>query len=76
MIVCIKIRATEEAMTHALARWLWRIVSPAVHLTQDPPRAGHPPMKIVVERLPDYMWRNLGFSQRRPPNEVDDWPAW
>ena len=62
-------------MTHAIAHWLWRIVSPAAHLTHDPPRGGRPPMKIAVERLPDYMWRDLGFTQRRPSSEVDDWPA-
>jgi len=62
-------------MTHALAHWLWRIVATAAHPIQKRPQAQRPAMKIAVERQPDYLWRELGFAQRRPSNEVDDWPA-
>ena len=62
-------------MTYALTHWLWRLVSTAAYPIQDPPQAERPPMTIAVERLPDYLWRELGFTQRRPSNEVDDWPA-
>jgi hypothetical protein len=59
-------------MTHALTNWLWRIVSTATHPAQDPPKPGQPPMKIEIERLPDYLWRELGFQQSRRP-EDDSW---
>jgi hypothetical protein len=57
-------------MTHTLAHWLWRIVS--TRPAPDLPRAEQPPMKIAVERLPDYLWRELGFRQVRRP-EDDPW---
>ncbi|HEY1382858.1 MAG TPA: hypothetical protein VGF43_04545 [Dongiaceae bacterium] len=62
-------------MTHALVHWLWRLFSTATHPAPDVRQTERPPMKIAVERLPDYLWRELGFTQRRPSSEVDDWPA-
>jgi hypothetical protein len=58
-------------MTHALPNWLWRLVSTATHQPQDPPETRQP-MKIEIERLPDYLWRDLGFRQVRRP-EDDPW---
>jgi hypothetical protein len=50
-------------MTHAFAAWLGRfLIRPSRPLIQPlpPPRQ---PMTIEVERLADYRWRELGFSQ-------------
>ena len=33
------------------------------------PRLAGKPMKIEVQRLPDYRWRELGFSQPHCPGE-------
>lgn len=57
-------------MTHALAHWFWRLAW--IHPAPDRPSAKQPPMKIAVERLPDYLWRDLGFRQVRRP-EDDPW---
>ena len=35
-----------------------------------PPRSAEEPLQIEVERLPDYLWRDLGFQQPRRPDEV------
>jgi hypothetical protein len=35
-----------------------------------PPRSAKEPVQIEVERLPDYLWRDLGFQQLRRPDEV------
>jgi hypothetical protein len=60
-------------MTHALTNWLWRILSTATRPVQNPPDPAQRPMKVEVERLPDYLWRELGFRQIRRP---DDDPWW
>jgi hypothetical protein len=55
-------------MTFALASWLGRFLSIAAR-----PSPGHRPddrpMKIEVERRPDYLWRDLGFPQPRRRGE-------
>ena len=58
-------------MTHALTNWLWRFISTAGYPTQDPSPTDETPMKIEIERLPDYLWRELGF---RPVRRRDDDP--
>jgi hypothetical protein len=53
-------------MTHVLAVWLGRIFFASRPLIQPlPPK--RQPMKLEVERLADYRWRDLGFVplQRR-----------
>ena len=62
-------------MTHAIASWLWRIGLTAARPGPERPQTEQPPIKIAVERLPDYLWRELGFSQPRPSDQVNDWPA-
>ena len=56
-------------MTHALANWLWRLASAAGHPTRYRRRTDETPMKIELERLPDRLWRELGF---RPVRRCDD----
>ena len=53
-------------MTHVFAVWLGRFLAfPSQSIVHAP--STDPPMKIEVERLPDYRWRELGFFplQRR-----------
>ncbi len=56
-------------MAHALTLWFGRIFAracPSVHAPPSEPE----PMKIEVERLSDYLWRDLGFPcPRRPEGE-------
>jgi hypothetical protein len=56
-------------MTFAFASWLGRFLS----VTIRPSPAARPDdrycMEIEVERLPDYLWRDLGFPQPRRPGE-------
>jgi hypothetical protein len=52
-------------MDFALTLWLRRLLpatSDNVPLSQLTQRK---PMEIEVERLPDYLWRDLGFPQPR-----------
>ena len=55
-------------MTDAFAFWFGRLFANA-HL-EAPVSPGEPKsMKIEVERLPDYLWRDLGFQQPRRSDE-------
>ena len=56
-------------MMLVIANWLG--VSPRIVAARE--RPGQPrPMKIGVERLPDYQWQQLGFQQPKDP-ETDPW---
>jgi hypothetical protein len=52
------------AMTHAFILWFGRFLSSAHPASRSEPREPEP-MKIEVEALPDYLWRELGFQQPR-----------
>lgn len=57
-------------MAHALTLWFGRFlasVRPSVRAQPSEPA----PMKIEVERLPDYLWRDLGFPCPRRPEESE-----
>ena len=58
-------------MTHSLANWLWRIVSTATYPAHNLSQTEQQAMKIEVERLPDYLWRGLGFP---PIRRLEDDP--
>ena len=51
----------------ALARsfWLNRLLSSASYAVPRPPSTDRKPMEIEVARLPDYLWRDLGFQLPR-----------
>jgi hypothetical protein len=44
------------------ASWLGRFFVAGVRAPDWMERGAKPPMKIAVERLPDYCWRDLGFA--------------
>lgn len=48
-------------MTLLSVSWLGRFFSARTRLVAQDQRGEEPPMKITVERLPDYYWRDLGF---------------
>jgi hypothetical protein len=50
-------------MAHALAFWLNRLLSNDSGAVPLPAPTYRKPMEIEVERLPDYLWRELGFQQ-------------
>ena len=53
-------------MAHAVTLWLARLLSSnADAVPPRPPFTDRKPMEIEVERLPDYLWRDLGFQQPR-----------
>ena len=52
-------------MALALSLWLNRLLSSSSHAFPRPPSTDRKPMEIEVERLPDYLWRDLGFQQPR-----------
>lgn len=54
-------------MTHALTLWLERLLALKPDTASPPPSPGRKPLEIEVERLPDYLWRDLGFQARRRP---------
>ena len=57
-------------MAFTLTFWLNRLHFTAVGAVPIPPPSDRTPMEIQVERLPDYLWRDLGFLQpRRPEGE-------
>ena len=57
-------------MAFTLTFWLNRLLFTAVGAVPIPPPSARTPMEIQVERLPDYLWRDLGFLQpRRPEGE-------
>ena len=55
-------------MTIALTLWLERLFSSTTEAVSVPQSADRKPMEIAVERLPDYLWRDLGFQQPRRPD--------
>ena len=59
-------------MTRTFAQWLGWFFSSTVRPAPRPRVEGDRPMKIEVERLPDYLWRELGFPATRRP-EDDPW---
>jgi len=59
-----------------MVNWIERLLTGTM-LPADPLRNGQAqhrprPLKIAVERLPDYLWRELGFQPTRRP-EDDPW---
>ena len=52
-------------MAHALALRLSRLFSSTAGAVPLPPLSDRKAMEIEVERLPDYLWRDLGFQQPR-----------
>ena len=56
-------------MTDTLTLWFGRFFAgarPAAY----PPSRDEPPLRIEVERLPDHLWRELGFHQPERPDEI------
>ncbi|HET6159517.1 MAG TPA: hypothetical protein VFE34_14320 [Dongiaceae bacterium] len=56
-------------MTFALTNWFSRLLSVSTRFAPDAPDEDQPPMKIEVEHLPDYLWRELGFQPTSRPGE-------
>lgn len=56
-------------MTLTFASWLEQSVFTAKYPVSAWQRNDPPVMKIEVERLPDYRWRQLGFTQPRRSRE-------
>jgi hypothetical protein len=52
-------------MTHVFTFWLDRLLSETNGAVRLPRPADRKSMKIDVEHLPDYQWRELGFQQPR-----------
>jgi hypothetical protein len=58
------------AMAIMSLHWIWQLIGSERHSAARPER--HVPLvKIEVECLPDYRWRDLGFSQVRCRDETD-----
>lgn len=55
-------------MAFAFTLWLGRLLSSTSGAAPFPALVERKPMKIEVERLPDYLWRDLGFPQPRRPD--------
>ena len=58
-------------MTLISAGWLWRCFGAGAQLVVPDRRDQKPPMKIEVERLPEYYWRDLGFPLPMRDKERD-----
>ncbi len=57
-------------MAFTLTLWLNRLYSTATGAVPAPEPSDREPLEIEVDRLPDYLWRDLGFPQpRRPEGE-------
>ena len=54
-------------MALAIRLWLERLFSSTTGAVSLPQSVDRKPMEIEVERLPDYIWRDLGFQQPRRP---------
>jgi hypothetical protein len=52
-------------MAIAAKLWLNRLLLSTSGAVPLPQPADREPMEIEVERLPDYLWRDLGFPQPR-----------
>jgi hypothetical protein len=55
-------------MTFTFPSWIGQLPIASSRPAPDSRPAGKP-MRIEVERLPDYRWRELGFPQPRRPDE-------
>jgi len=55
-------------MAFAFTLWLGRLLSSTAGAVPLPRAADRKPMQIDVERLPDYLWRDLGFQPPRRPD--------
>ena len=55
-------------MTFTFPSWTGQLLLPSSRPAPDALPAGKP-MKIEVQRLPDYRWRELGFPQPHRPGE-------
>jgi hypothetical protein len=56
-------------MTFEFASWFGRAPLTAAHSTPNGRRDHREPLKIEVERMPDYLWGALGFPQLRRQDE-------
>ena len=52
-------------MALAFTLWLNRLLISSMDTTPPPAPTDRKPMEIEVQRLPDYLWRDLGFLQPR-----------
>jgi hypothetical protein len=59
------------AMPIMSLHWVWQLIGGERRSAARPERPAPPPMKIEVECLPDYQWRDLGFPQARRRDETD-----
>ena len=55
-------------MALAFTFWLGRLFSSTSSWATFPHPNHRKPMEIEVERLPDYLWRDLGFQQPARPD--------
>ena len=55
-------------MTDVFTLWFGRFLTGA-HAKAAAPSSEPTPMKIEVERLPDYLWRDLGFPLPKRPQD-------
>jgi hypothetical protein len=55
-------------MAIAFTLWLNRLRSNTSGSASFPQATQRKPTTIEVERLPDYLWRDLGFPQPRRPD--------
>ena len=55
----------EVIMAFAFTLWLGRLFSSTSGGVPLPEVVDRKPMEIEIERLPDYLWRDLGFPQPR-----------
>jgi hypothetical protein len=55
-------------MPFAITLWLERLFFSTTGAVPLPQSADRKPMEIEVERLPDYLWRDLGFQRPRHPD--------
>ena len=55
-------------MAFAIALWFERLLSSATGADPLPQSVDRKPMEIEIQRLPDYLWRDLGFQQPRRPD--------
>jgi hypothetical protein len=51
--------------------WIWHLIGSDWRSAVRPERRAPPLMKIEVECLPDYRWRDLGFPQARHRDETE-----
>ena len=57
----------EEIMTTASTIWLNRLLARVAEAAVRAMPTDRKPMEIEVQRLPDYVWRDLGFPPARRP---------